>query len=77
MTAEIQWVTAATTDDLWEGYDLDVEVEGEQVLLVHVMDNPSRRTKACARIRRCCSATGAGTLTRTASNARGTSGSST
>lgn len=40
MTAEIQWVTAATTDDLWEGDILDVEVEGEQVLLVHVMDGP-------------------------------------
>lgn len=40
MTADILWVTAATTDDLWEGDILDVEVEGEQVLLVHVMDGP-------------------------------------
>jgi len=38
MTEEIRWVNATTTDDLWEGDILDVEVEGEQVLLVHLLD---------------------------------------
>jgi toluene monooxygenase system ferredoxin subunit len=42
MTADVLWVTAATTDDLWEGDILDVEVEGEQVLLVYEMDGPVR-----------------------------------
>ena len=40
MTTPIRWVTAATGDDLWEGDLLDVEVDGEQVLLVHVLDGP-------------------------------------
>jgi toluene monooxygenase system ferredoxin subunit len=40
MTVDIRWVKAADADDLWEGDILDVEVEGEQVLLVHAFDNP-------------------------------------
>lgn len=40
MTAEMLWVKAASADDLWEGDILDVEVEGEQVLLVRVLDGP-------------------------------------
>lgn len=40
MTADVVWVNAATSDDLWEGDVLDVEVEGEQVLLVHILDGP-------------------------------------
>lgn len=40
MSEEIRWVSAATTDDLWEGDILDVEVEGEQVLLVHLLGGP-------------------------------------
>jgi len=34
-TVQIDWVRAATLDDLWEGEILDVEVEGDSVLLVH------------------------------------------
>jgi len=40
MTVDIRWVKAADADDLWEGDILDVEVEGEQVLLVHAFDTP-------------------------------------
>ena len=42
MTTPILWVTAAASDDLWEGDILDIEVAGEQVLLVHVLDGPVR-----------------------------------
>jgi toluene monooxygenase system ferredoxin subunit len=38
MTAEVRWVRVASTDDLWEGDVLDVEVADEQVLLVHLHD---------------------------------------
>ncbi|HEX7661879.1 MAG TPA: Rieske 2Fe-2S domain-containing protein [Pseudonocardiaceae bacterium] len=38
ITAEIRWVAAATADELWEGDILDVEVDGEPVLLVHLLD---------------------------------------
>lgn len=31
-----RWIEVATLDDLWEGDFLDVEVEGETVLLVHL-----------------------------------------
>lgn len=33
---ELNWVRAASTDDLWEGDLLDVEVDGEAVLLAHL-----------------------------------------
>jgi toluene monooxygenase system ferredoxin subunit len=36
MTDEIRWANAASIDDLWEGDILDVEVDDEQVLLVHL-----------------------------------------
>ncbi|MBH0121732.1 Rieske 2Fe-2S domain-containing protein [Rhodococcus sp. NPDC003382] len=32
---EVGWTDALETDELWEGDILDVEVEGEQILLVH------------------------------------------
>ena len=32
----IKWVKAATLDDLWEGDFLDLQVEGEEVILVHL-----------------------------------------
>ena len=38
MSDEIRWVSATPVDDLWEGDLLDVEVEGEQVMLVHLLD---------------------------------------
>ena len=37
MSDKIRWVEASTVDDLWEGDLLDVEVEGEQVMLVHFL----------------------------------------
>jgi toluene monooxygenase system ferredoxin subunit len=40
MTVDVRWVKAAEADELWEGDILDVEVEGEQVLLVHAFDHP-------------------------------------
>lgn len=36
MSADHRWFDAAATGDLWEGDVLDVEVAGEQVLLVHL-----------------------------------------
>lgn len=36
MTGRVRWIRAASTDDLWEGDVLDVEVDDEQVLLVHL-----------------------------------------
>lgn len=36
MTEEIRWVSASTLDDLWEGDLLDVDVDGEPVMLVHL-----------------------------------------
>lgn len=36
MSEDIRWVAAGTLDDLWEGDVLDVTVEGEDVLLVHM-----------------------------------------
>lgn len=32
----IKWVKVATLDDLWEGDFLDLQVEGEEVILVHL-----------------------------------------
>lgn len=37
MTDTVEWFVATTTDDLWEGDLLDVEVDGEQVLLVRLL----------------------------------------
>ncbi|MGH8931206.1 MAG: Rieske 2Fe-2S domain-containing protein [Egibacteraceae bacterium] len=37
MSAEIHWLEATTLDELWEGEILDVELEGEPVLLVHLL----------------------------------------
>lgn len=37
MSDEVTFVAASTLDDLWEGDILDVEVEGEPVLLAHLM----------------------------------------
>ncbi|MBX6762988.1 MAG: Rieske 2Fe-2S domain-containing protein [Rubrobacteraceae bacterium] len=34
--ATLKWVEVATLDDLWEGEMMDVEVDGEEVLLVHL-----------------------------------------
>jgi len=36
MTGGVRWVSAISVEDLWEGDVLDVEVAGEQVLLVHL-----------------------------------------
>jgi toluene monooxygenase system ferredoxin subunit len=33
----VTWVSVASTDDFWEGDVLDVEAEGEPVLLVHLL----------------------------------------
>lgn len=41
--ATLKWVAVATLDDLWEGEMLDVEVDGEAVLLVH---RPGRKILA-------------------------------
>ncbi|MBF6558419.1 MAG: Rieske 2Fe-2S domain-containing protein [Acidimicrobiales bacterium] len=35
-SADVKWVAATTLDELWEGEILDVEVEGEPVLLAHL-----------------------------------------
>jgi len=32
---DVKWVEVATLDDLWEGDFLGVEVEGEEVIVVH------------------------------------------
>ena len=32
----VKWVKVATLDDIWEGDFLDVEVEGEEVIVVHL-----------------------------------------
>ena len=40
MSGQVRWVNAASTDELWEGDLLDVELDGEQVLLVHLLDGP-------------------------------------
>ncbi|GEL19438.1 Rieske 2Fe-2S domain-containing protein [Pseudonocardia asaccharolytica] len=42
MTDQIRWVEAATLDELWQGEILDVELEGEPVLLVHLLDGAIR-----------------------------------
>ena len=42
MTDQISWVNAASADELWEGDILDVEVDQEQVLLVHQYDGTIR-----------------------------------
>ncbi len=42
MSVEVRWVKAADAADLWEGDILDVEVDGEQVLLVHPFDSDVR-----------------------------------
>ncbi|MER3424397.1 MAG: (2Fe-2S)-binding protein [Nitrospiraceae bacterium] len=31
-----QWVEVARLDDLWEGESIDIEVDGEHILLVHL-----------------------------------------
>jgi toluene monooxygenase system ferredoxin subunit len=38
MSDDIRWVAATTLDDLWEGDLLDVEVDGENVMLVNLVD---------------------------------------
>lgn len=40
MTTDVRWVVASAEDDLWEGDLLDVEVNDEQVLLVHLDGGP-------------------------------------
>ncbi|WP_088287588.1 Rieske 2Fe-2S domain-containing protein [Kineosporia sp. A_224] len=40
MTGQVRWVNAADVGDLWEGDVLDVEVDDEQVLLVHLEGGP-------------------------------------
>ena len=35
MSSELNWVKATTLDDLWEGDFIDVEVEGEVVIILH------------------------------------------
>lgn len=39
---EIRWVAASTLDELWEGELLDVELDGEQVLLAHLLGGELR-----------------------------------
>lgn len=39
-STELSWQVAAAREDLWEGDVLDVEVDGEQVLLVHLDGGP-------------------------------------
>lgn len=34
--AKLKWVKVATLDDIWEGDFLDVQVEGEEVIVVHL-----------------------------------------
>lgn len=36
----IRWLVAASTGELWEGDLLDVQLEGEVVMLVHLLDGP-------------------------------------
>jgi len=33
---DLQWVEATSLDDLWEGEMLPLDIEGEQILLVHL-----------------------------------------
>ena len=33
---DVKWVKVATLDDIWEGDFLDVQVDGEEVILVHL-----------------------------------------
>ncbi len=40
MSEDILWVAASSADDLWEGDLIDVEVAGEQVMLVHLLEGP-------------------------------------
>ncbi len=40
MTAELRWLPAVAEDDLWEGDLLDVELDDDQVLLVHLDGGP-------------------------------------
>ena len=40
--AEILWVEASTLGELWEGEILDVEFDGEQLLLVHLLGGEVR-----------------------------------
>jgi len=37
---DVLWFKAAGADELWEGDLLDVEVDGNEVLLVHILDGP-------------------------------------
>jgi len=34
--APLKWVKATTLDDLWEGDFIDAEIEGEEVIIVHM-----------------------------------------
>ena len=34
--SDLRWVKVATLNDLWEGDSLDVQVEGEEVILFHL-----------------------------------------
>ncbi len=38
MSESIRWMSATSVDDLWEGDLIDVEVAGEPVMLVHLLD---------------------------------------
>ncbi|MFN8194817.1 MAG: Rieske 2Fe-2S domain-containing protein [Nocardioidaceae bacterium] len=40
MTADLRWLPAVAEDDLWEGDLLDVELDDDQVLLVHLDGGP-------------------------------------
>lgn len=37
---EVLWVKAADAEELWEGDLLDIEVDGEEILLVHMLGGP-------------------------------------
>ena len=38
-TVEIRWLGAVELEDFWEGEVIDVEVEGEKVMLAHLAEN--------------------------------------
>jgi len=40
---QLKWVKATTLDDLWEGDFIDAEIEGEQVIVIHM---PGGRIRA-------------------------------
>ena len=47
--SEVLWVSASAADDLWEGDLIDVEVECEPVMLVHLLDGPVQRALTAGR----------------------------